>query len=83
MKLFNIRLGRGITTNEVLCSSCSVKKDVLKNFPNFTGQHLFQSFFLIKLQALRCFPVKFAKFLKNTYFEEHLPTAAAIICFHF
>ena len=33
---------------EVFC-----KKGVLKNFPNFTGKHLFWSSFLIKLQAWR------------------------------
>ena len=32
---------------------CSVKKGVFKNFPNFTGKHLCQSLFLIKLQAFR------------------------------
>ena len=30
---------------------CCIKKDVLKNFPNFTGNHLFWSLFLIKLQV--------------------------------
>ena len=47
---------------------CSVKKDGLKNFANFTGKHLCWSLFLIHT----CFPVKFAKFLtahflKNIY----------------
>ena len=28
-----------------------IKKDVLKNFPNFTENHLFWSLFLIKLQV--------------------------------
>ena len=31
--------------------SCSIKKDVLKNFTNFTGKHLRWSLFLIKLLA--------------------------------
>ena len=30
---------------------CSIGKGVLKNFAKFTGKHLFQSLFLIKLQA--------------------------------
>ena len=42
---------------------CSVKKGALKNFANFTGIHLSWSLFLIKLQTLRRFPVKFAKCL--------------------
>ena len=33
-------------------ASYSVQKRVLKNFTNFTGKHLCQSRFLIKLQAL-------------------------------
>ena len=94
---------------------CFVKKDVLKNFANFTGKHLcwslfwqnthwmwsvekvFLKFFQISQENTcvgvslikfvknfikkrlqhRCFPVKFAKFFKNTYFEEHLWTTAS------
>ena len=49
------------------------KKVVLKNFAKFTGKHLCQSLFLIKLQALGlCFPVNFAKFLRTPFFIEHL-----------
>ena len=50
---------------------------VLKNFANFTGKSLYWSLFLIfdnvkqRLQH-RCFPVKFAKFLRKTFFTEHL-----------
>ena len=33
---------------------CSLKRSVLKKFANFTGKHLGQSLFLIKLQALAC-----------------------------
>ena len=36
-----------------------VKKDVLKNFANFTGKQLYQSLFLNKIAGLR-------PFLKNT-----------------
>ena len=57
---------------------------ILKNFANFIGKHLCWSFFLMKLQALRpatllktrlqhrCFPMKFAKFLRTPFFTEHL-----------
>ena len=56
--------------SEVFC-----KEVVIKNFANFTGKHLWWSLFLINLQAWgvsfikrilqhRCFPVKFAKFLR-------------------
>ena len=59
------------------------KISVLKSFANFTGKHLCWSLFLIKLQALdphvterwlqhRCFPVKFAKFLRTAFFQKHL-----------
>ena len=51
------------------------KKVVLRNFTKFTGKHLCQSLFLIKLQASglnRCFPVNFVKFLITTFLTEHL-----------
>ena len=46
---------------------CSLKKGILGNLTNFTEKHLCWSLFLIKLQRLqhRCFPVKFAKFLRR------------------
>ena len=56
-----------------------MKKDVLKNFENFTGKYLYRSLFLIKLQVLRpatllkkilqhmCFLVKFAKVLRTDF----------------
>ena len=43
----------------------SVKKGVLKHFPNFTEKFLCWSLFLIKLQVFRCFPVKFVNFLST------------------
>ena len=64
---------------EVFC-----KRGVLRNLVKFTGKHLRQSLFLIKLQAwglqlwqkkrlwLRCFPVNFAKFLRTHFLTEHL-----------
>ena len=55
---------------------CSVKQGVLKNFAYFTGKNLCWSLFLINLQFWgvqfylkrllhRCFPVKFANFLRT------------------
>ena len=66
----------------------SFKKRVLKNLANFTEKQLCWSLFLIKLQALkikkknkklqhRCFPVKFAKFLQDTFFYRTPPVAAS------
>ena len=68
---------------EVFC-----KKVVLKNFADFTGKHPFSSFFLIKLQAWRpatllkktpaqIFSCEICRIFKNTYFQEHLQTAAS------
>ena len=63
---------------------CSVKKGVLRNFAKFTGRHLCQSLFFIKVAGLRPatllkkrlwrrnFPVSFAKFLRTPLFIEHL-----------
>ena len=61
---------------------------LLKNVANFTRKHVCWSRFLRKLQAFqicnfiknilqhRCFPVRSARFFKNSYFEEHLRTTA-------
>ena len=60
--------------------TCSVKKDVLKNLANFTGNHLCWSLILIKMQAFkpqhRHFLVKFDKFLKTPlmYFFKQFST---------
>ena len=40
---------------EAVVQRCSVKKGVLKNFAKFTGKHLCQFLFLIKLQVLQNF----------------------------
>ena len=60
------------------------KKVVLKNFAKFRGKHLCQSLFFNKVAGLkpatllkkrlwhRCFPVNFTKFLRTTFFTEHL-----------
>ena len=61
----------------------SIKKGVLRNFGIFTWKYLWQSLFLIKLQALgvrpasllkkrlwrKCFPVNFAKFLGTPFLQ--------------
>ena len=61
-----------------------LEKCVLKHFEKLTGKPLCQSLFLNKIAGLwpetlikkkpwqRCFPVNIAKFLKNTFFIEHL-----------
>ena len=47
---------------------CYVRTGILRNFAKFTGKHLSQGLFLIKLQAWhRCFPVNFAKFLRTPF----------------
>ena len=62
------------------------KQRFLKNFTIFTGKHLFQSLFLIELQATACnviketlaqmLPCEFCKSFKHTFFTEHLWTIA-------
>ena len=71
----NVRNSRA----EVFC-----KKGVLRNFPKFAGKHLCQSLFFNKVPGLRpailllkrpwhrCFPVNFVKFLRKSFFKEHL-----------
>ena len=44
------------------------KKCAVKNFANFTGKHVC----IKKRLQHRCFPVKFAKFLRPSFFTEHL-----------
>ena len=60
------------------------KKGILKNFAKFTRKYLCHSLFFNKGPGLRpvtllkkrlwyrCFPVKFAKFLRTPFFTEHL-----------
>ena len=69
---------------EVFC-----KKDVFSNFTKFTGKHLCQSLFLIKLQTQACnfikkdaqaqiFSCEFCEISKNTtIFTEHLQATAS------
>ena len=60
-----------------------LKIGIPKRFANFTGKHLCCSLLLKNLQAeglqlhkkrlqRRCFPVKFAKFLRTPFLTEHL-----------
>ena len=48
------------------------KKGILRNSEKFTGNHLCQRHFFNKVAALRRFPVSFVKFLRTTFFTEHL-----------
>ena len=60
------------------------KKGVLRNLSKFTGKHLCQSLFFNKVAGLRratnikketlrrCFPVNFVKFLRTSFYTEHL-----------
>ena len=68
---------------------CSVKKDVLKNLANFTGNHQCWSLILIKMQGFkpqhRHFPVKFDKFLKTSlmyYFKQFSTWKSALYQLH-
>ena len=68
---------------------CSIKKVVLKNFPKFTGKHLYQSLFFNKVAHLRpatlfenealvqLFSCEFSKIFKNIFFTEHLQATAS------
>ena len=66
---------------------CSIKKGILRNLTKFTWRHLCQSLFLNKvyrglqlyLKRLwhRCFLVNFAKFIRTSFFTEHLWTTAS------
>ena len=61
-----------------------VRQGALRNFAKFIGKHLSQSLFFNKVVDLRpaalfkkrlwhrCFPVNFAKFLRTSFFTEHL-----------
>ena len=68
---------------------CSVRKGVLRNFAKFTRKHLWQSLFLIKLQAwglqlyvkkgtlAQVFSCKFCEISKNAFFIGHLRATAS------
>ena len=69
--------------SEAVIHRSSVTKSVVRNFTKFTGKHLCQSLFLIKLEASksatlskkrlphRCFPVNFPKFLTTSFVTDH------------
>ena len=73
---------RFISNLEVVAHRCSVKKVFLEILQNSQGNVCARVSFSIKLQAPitllkkrlwhRCFPVNFAKFLRTTFFTEHL-----------
>ena len=65
------------------------KKDVLRNFAKFTGKHLCQSLFFNKVAGQACnfikketlaqmFSCEFCEISQNTFFIEHLLTAASV-----
>ena len=59
----------------------SFKKAVLKNFAIFTGkQLLWNPFFQLyqKETPTEVFSCEYCEIFKNTYFEEHLQTAASV-----
>ena len=73
-----------IESYEVVVQKVFCKQGVLRNFAKFTGKHLCYSLFcnkvagprvatLLKKETLaQCFPVNFAKFLRTTFYIEHL-----------
>ena len=70
MKLFSFRSSRP----EVFC-----KQGILRNFTKFTGKHLCQTLFFNKVSGLRpaqVFSCEFREIIKNSYFADHLRTAA-------
>ena len=73
------------------CAEVFYKKGVLRNFVTFTGKHLCQRPFLIKLQAWpaillkkglrhRCFLVNVTKFLRTPFLQITAPAAASANC---
>ena len=68
---------------EAVAQSCSVKKDVLRNFARFTGKHLYQSLQacnVIKKETLaRVFSCEFCEISKSTFFYRTPPVTASDI----
>ena len=69
----------GIAQNRSSRSEVFYKKGVLRNFAKFSGKHLCQSLFLIKVAGLSCnfikketvaqvFSCEFCEFYKNTFY---------------
>ena len=86
-KQFNLFEPQATVTNKPILRSSHpemlCKKGALTNFLKFIGKHLCQGLFFNKVAARsatllkkrlwrRCFPVNFAKFLRKTFFTEHL-----------
>ena len=81
---YQVHLNNRSSHKNVFC-----KKVVLKNFAQFAEKNLCRCLFFHKVVSLgpatllqkrfrrRCIPVNFAKKFKNTYFAEHLETAAS------
>ena len=65
---------------------CSLKKAIIKIFRTFTGKHLCRKLFCRSLglqlyskdTPRQMFSCEYYKAFKNTYFEEHLQTAASV-----
>ena len=64
---------------------CSIKNAFLKNFAIFTGKHLCwcvevsSGATLLKTTLTQMFSDEYCEIFKNTYFEEHLRTAASVL----
>ena len=61
---------------------CSVRKDVLRNFAKFTGNHLRQSLFFNKVAGRtleQVFSCRFCEISENTFFTEHLRAIAFVV----
>ena len=73
---------------KIFRSGVVYKKSGLKNFAKFTGKHLCQRLFLIKLQGsdlqlylkkalAQVFSCEFCEIFKNIFYTEHLRPAAS------
>ena len=76
----------GVVFYRSSCLEIFCRKGFLRNVAKFTGKHLCQSLFFTKVAGLRlrpatlvnkrlwhrCFPVNFGKFLRTSFFTEHL-----------
>ena len=49
--------------------SCSVRKDVLRNFPKFTGKYICQSLFFKKETVAQVFSCEFCEISKNAFLQ--------------
>ena len=85
--IFSFQASKPLTKSRSSHRRCSVNKDVLKNFANFTGKHLCWSLFnkvtylkacnFIKKTPTQVFSCEIREIFKNNYFEEHLRTTAS------